>query len=254
MLVDAAQQGSDTPAGFCDRSMMPNPGMLLSIIVPCLNEAANIMQSLQALAPYRARGAEVLVVDGGSTDGSAEAARPLADRVICAPRGRARQMNAGAAIARGDILLFMHVDCRLPYGADDLMSSGLARGGFQWGRFDIAIEGSNALLRVVAAAMNRRSRWTGIATGDQGIFVTRSAFDAVGGYPPLALMEDIELSTRLKRVSRPLCIREPIVTSGRRWEKHGVLRTIVLMWFLRLAYWLGADTGRLAKFYATHRS
>jgi rSAM/selenodomain-associated transferase 2 len=219
---------------------------MLSIIVPCLNEADGIAATLGALAPMRARGAEVIVVDGGSRDATVAQARPLADAVISAPRGRASQMNAGAARARGEILLFLHADTLLPDAADALIVDGLQRLRRGWGRFDIAIAGRNPLLRVVAALMNVRSRVTGVATGDQAIFVTRSLFTAAGGYPDIALMEDVALSGRLKRFGAPLCLRHRLTTSGRRWEKHGVLRTILLMWRLRLAYRLGADPRKLA--------
>jgi len=222
---------------------------MLSIIVPCLNEADGIGQALAALALLRARGAEVIVVDGGSSDGTVERAAPLADRVITAPRGRASQMNAGAARARGEIMLFLHADTLLPDSADALIVEGLARSRRGWGRFDVAISGANPLLRIVARLMNVRSRLTGIATGDQAIFVTRSLFTAAGGFPEIALMEDIALSKRLKRFGRPLCLRHRLVASGRRWEKHGVVRTILLMWRLRLAFWLGADPGKLAMRY-----
>ena len=201
---------------------------------------------LAALAPLRARGAEVIVVDGGSTDGTAECAAPHADCVIGAPRGRAAQMNAGAARARNEILLFLHADTLLPESADALIVEGLKRSRRGWGRFDVAISGSHPLLRVVAWLMNVRSRLTGIATGDQAIFTTRSLFTAAGGYPAIALMEDIALSKQLKRFGPPLCLRHRLTASGRRWEKHGVVRTILLMWRLRLAYWLGADPGKLA--------
>jgi rSAM/selenodomain-associated transferase 2 len=219
---------------------------VLSIIVPCLNEAEGIVQALAALAPLRARGAEVIVVDGGSSDGTVERAASFADVVISAPRGRAPQMNAGAARARGEIMLFLHADTLLPESADALIVDGLKRSRRGWGRFDVVISGGNPLLPVVAWLMNVRSRLTGIATGDQAIFVTRSLFTAAGGYPEIALMEDIALSKRLKRFGRPLCLRHRLVASGRRWEKHGVVRTILLMWRLRLAFWLGADPGKLA--------
>jgi rSAM/selenodomain-associated transferase 2 len=222
---------------------------VLSIIVPCLNEVELIGQALAALAPLRARGAEIIVVDGGSSDGTVERAASLADRVIDAPRGRASQMNAGAARARGEIMLFLHADTLLPESADALIVDGLKRSRRGWGRFDVVISGGNPLLRVVAWLMNVRSRLTGIATGDQAIFVTRSLFTAAGGYPEIALMEDIALSKRLKRFGRPLCLRHRLVASGRRWEKHGVLRTVLLMWRLRLAYWLGADPAKLAVWY-----
>jgi rSAM/selenodomain-associated transferase 2 len=194
----------------------------------------------------RLHGSEVIVVDGGSRDGTVERALPFADAVFTATRGRASQMNAGAARARGEILLFLHADTRLPEAADALVVDGLKRARRGWGRFDVAIEGRHPLLGVVACLMNLRSRLTGIATGDQAIFVTRSLFTAAGGYPEIALMEDIALSKRLKRFGPPLCLKHRLTTSGRRWEQNGVLRTILLMWRLRLAYWLGADPAKLA--------
>jgi len=219
---------------------------MLSIIVPCLNEGEGIAGALAALAPLRARGTEVIVADGGSSDGTADRAAPHADTVISAPRGRAAQMNAGAARARGEILLFLHADSLLPDAADALIIEGLTRTRQGWGRFDVTIAGHHPLLRVVERLMNLRSRLTGIATGDQAIFVNRSLFTAAGGYPDIALMEDVALSKQLKRFGPPLCLRHHLTTSGRRWEKRGVLRTILLMWRLRLAYWLGADPGKLA--------
>jgi len=219
---------------------------MLSIIIPCLDEAEGIVATLVALAPLRARGAEVIVADGGSRDDTVARAAPLADLVITVPRGRARQMNAGAMRARGEILLFLHADSLLPDAADLLIVDGLKRLRRGWGRFDVAIAGRHPLLRVVERLMNLRSRLTGIATGDQAIFVTRSLFTAAGDYPDIALMEDVALSKRLKRFGPPLCLNHRLTTSGRRWEKHGVLRTILLMWRLRLAYWLGADPAKLA--------
>jgi rSAM/selenodomain-associated transferase 2 len=220
----------------------------LSIVVPVLDEADGIAAHLAALAPLRANGAEVIVVDGGSADETRERAEPLADRVVVAPRGRASQMNAGAALATGDVLLFLHADTRLPTGADRLIATAVA-GCCGWGRFDVAIEGRHPLLPLVAGLMNARSRATGIATGDQAIFVTREAFRAVRGFPDIPLMEDIALSRALKRVSPPVALRERVTTSGRRWEKHGVVRTITTMWRLRLAFFLGASPRRLAQAY-----
>jgi rSAM/selenodomain-associated transferase 2 len=222
--------------------------MNLCIIMPVLNEAAGIAAALRRLAPLRARGAEVIVVDGGSGDGTAELALPLADRVLCAPRGRSLQMNAGAAAARGDVLLFLHADTELPEHADRLIRERLAQSKRAWGRFDVRFDGGG-LLYAVAAMMNWRSRFTGICTGDQAMFVTRAAFNQVGGFPPIALMEDVTLSARLKRVNRPLCLRSRVTASGRRWRRHGTLRTILLMWLLRLRYFLGADPARLARAY-----
>lgn len=221
----------------------------LSIVVPVLNEAAGIADTLEALAPLRARGAEVIVVDGGSRDDTVAGARPLADQVIDGPRGRARQMNAGAAVARAPQLLFLHADTRLPERADALIAAALEAHPLAWGRFDVVIDGRSRMLPVVSALMNRRSRWSGIATGDQAMFMTRAAFDAVGGFPDQPLMEDIELSKRLKRLAPPACLRERVITSGRRWEQRGVWRTIVLMWRLRLLYALGVSADRLAPWY-----
>ena len=220
----------------------------LSIIMPVLDEAKEIADALAALSPLRARGAEIIVVDGGSRDGTPDLARALADRLVVAPRGRAAQMNAGARVAQGDVFVFLHVDTRLPANADRLVFEGL-RSGSVWGRFDVSIAGENMLLPVIAAFMNWRSRLTGIATGDQAIFVSREAFAQVGGFPEIALLEDITLTARLKHVSRPINLREHVTTSGRRWEQHGVVRTTLLMWRLRLAYFLGADPTRLARRY-----
>lgn len=221
----------------------------LAIIVPVLDEGQGISRSLAALAPMRARGVEVIVVDGGSRDDTRALATPHADRVLEAPRGRAAQMNAGAASANAGVLLFLHADTRLPHAADRLIHDGLARTGRVWGRFDVAISGAHPMLAVVAALMNARSRLTGIATGDQAMFMTRAAFDAIGGFPALPLMEDIEASRRLKRLSPPLCLGAPVQTSGRRWEAKGVWRTIFLMWSLRLRWFLGADARALARAY-----
>jgi rSAM/selenodomain-associated transferase 2 len=225
----------------------------ISIIVPVLNEAQGISESLAALAPLRARGHEVIVVDGGSSDKTPDLARRAADRVVSAPRGRASQMNAGAALARGEVLVFLHADTRLPEGAGARILQGLAASCRAWGRFDVRIEGASVFLPVIAFFMNLRSRATGIATGDQAMFVRREAFERAGGFPPLELMEDIALSRSLKRVSRPLCLAEKAVTSGRRWERHGVLRTVFLMGWLRLAFFLGAAPASLARFYDGER-
>lgn len=226
----------------------------LSVVIPCLNEADAIGGLLTRLSPWRRRGVEIIVVDGGSEDETAQIARPLADQVLAGTRGRALQMNAGAAAAAGDTLLFLHADCMPPADADRLVLAQLETTHRLWGRFDVHLVGRPAFLRVIAAAMNLRSRLTGIATGDQGLFVRRTAFEAVGGYPAIPLMEDIALCRRLKRLGPPLCLAERLSASGRRWEKHGVARTILLMWRLRLAYSLGADPEQLAAQYAPHRS
>jgi len=226
---------------------------VLSVIIPCLNEAEGIVDTLTALAPLRTRGVEVVVVDGGSDDATASLAHPLADQVITTKRGRALQMNAGAALAHGDILLFLHADCRLPGRADGLITDGLNRAQKTWGRFDVELDGNSPLLHVVGALMNLRSRLTGVSTGDQGLFVTRSLFEAAGKFPQFPLMEDVALTKQLKHYGRPLNLRHRMRVSGRRWERHGVLRTVLLMWRLRWQYWLGADPGELAQHYAPHK-
>ena len=222
----------------------------VSIIIPTLNEAGQVSATLQALQPVRAAGHEVIVVDGGSRDDTLVLARPLADMLLPSPLGRSRQMNAGAAQARGDILLFLHADTIRPEGALPAMLDGLSRSGRAWGRFDVRLSGRQTMLRVIERMMNWRSRLTGIATGDQAMFVRREVFQAAGNFPDMALMEDIALSRTLKRTGgAPLCLATPVVTSSRRWEEHGTVRTMLLMWQLRLAYFLGASPARLARRY-----
>jgi len=221
----------------------------LSIVMPVLDEAAGLARTLSLLAPFRAQGVEVIVADGGSSDASVAIAGEYGDRIVHSERGRARQMNAGAAVARGEVLLFLHADTRLPDDALVSIERGIAATGRRWGRFDIRLSGSHPMLRVVEWAMNHRSRWTGIMTGDQAMFVTRDWFAAVGCFPDLALMEDLEISRRLKRQGRPLCLAGPVISSSRRWEEGGIPRTILLMWRLRLAWFLGASPEALARRY-----
>lgn len=227
--------------------------MRLSIIIPVLNEAEGLPGMLGQLASLCGRDTEVIVVDGGSLDDSRQAASRAGAQVIRSERGRARQMNAGAAVARGDILLFLHADTVLPSAAEQAIETAIRRDGgtqeYVWGRFDVCISGRSFMLRVVASLMNWRSRLSGIATGDQAMFMTRRAFESAGGFPDQPLMEDIELSRRLLTLSRPICLPDRIVTSGRRWETHGVWRTIWLMWRLRWLYWRGVPASELVKSY-----
>lgn len=222
----------------------------ISVIIPVLNEQAGIVGALQRLAPMRARKSEIIVVDGGSTDDTVVLALGHADRVMTAPQGRGSQMNAGARVAQGDILLFLHADTTLPVNADHAILKALCGSLQAWGRFNVRISGKHPMLPIVATMMNLRSRLTGIATGDQAIFVRRSAFDAVGGFSEIPLMEDIAITRRLRHLAPPICMAIPVTTSGRRWEKHGVFRTIFLMWRLRFAFWLGADPFELARHYS----
>ncbi len=200
-----------------------------------------------ALQGLRGAGHELILVDGGSDDGTGELARTLVDRLIDSPAGRARQMNAGARVARGEILWFLHLDSRLPPGAAQQVIDSARGGG--WGRFDVRLSGRHILFRLIERLMNLRSCISGIATGDQGIFVHRELFFAPDGFPDIPLMEDIVLSRRLRYRRRPVCLRPPLVTSSRRWERHGILRTVLLMWYLRLAYFLGASPDYLARLY-----
>ena len=211
---------------------------LLTIVVPVLDEAAGIADALAPLQALRAAGVELIVVDGGSADDTFASAKPLCDRVIVAPRGRGRQMHEGASVANGDILLFLHADTVLPKGAVEAIRRAVD-GGAAWGRFDVAIAGSSPMLPVIATMMNLRSRLTGIATGDQAIFVTREAYEAAGGFPDIPLMEDIAFSRALRRCHHPACLRERVTTSGRRWEKHGVAATVLKMWVLAcVIFWV----------------
>jgi rSAM/selenodomain-associated transferase 2 len=218
-------------------------------VVPALNEAAGIREALTALQPLRARGHEVVVVDGGSTDGTLALAEELADQVLLSARGRAVQQNAGAASSSGGVLLFLHADTTLPADADALVLDGLRRSGRGWGRFDVRLTGRHPLLRIVERMIGLRSRLSGVATGDQAIFVRREWFRRAGGFPELPLMEDVAITRALKRLGPPLCLRARVTTSSRRWEERGILRTILLMWRLRWDYFRGADPAELARRY-----
>jgi rSAM/selenodomain-associated transferase 2 len=222
----------------------------LSIIIPALNEAECIQSTLERLQPLRLRGHEIILVDGGSTDATRALSQTLVDRVLQSPPGRGRQMQAGAAIARGSVLWFLHADSCIPACADKLMHDALHGTPANWGRFDISFTDSHPLLKCVAWFMNQRSRLTGIATGDQGIFVRRTLYETVGGIPSIPLMEDISFSRSLKRHGRPCRVTQRLGASARRWQAHGILRTIMTMWGLRLAYFSGISPERLAKYYS----
>jgi rSAM/selenodomain-associated transferase 2 len=230
--------------------------MKISIIIPVLNESLSIVQTLSDLQSWRVEGHEVIVVDGGSEDRTAELSRPFADQVLFSPPGRGLQMNAGANVAKGNLLLFLHADTSLPKEGHRVMLERMKEGRRVWGRFDVRLSGKHFLFRVIEWLMNWRSRITGVATGDQAIFVQKELFKTVGGFPDIHLMEDIALSKSLKKHGPPLCLPQRVTTSSRRWEKKGILRTVLLMWFLRLAFFLGVDPKYLAKLYGplTHPS
>lgn len=230
--------------------------MIVSVIIPTLNEQAVLAKTLAHTAELGFD--EIVVVDGGSTDGTASLAEILCAglteaRAITAPRGRARQMNEGAKACRGEGLLFLHADTLLPPDAKGLITSALADSDVAGGRFDVRFDSPSPWAAMIGTLMNLRSRWTGIATGDQGIFVRRKVFEDLGGFLDIPLMEDIEFSTRLKRAGRIARLQQTVTTSFRRWERQGPLRTIVLMWTLRLLYWLGVSPHRLKDFYAVVR-
>ena len=216
--------------------------------MPSLNEAEGIGAALEALHPLRERGHEVIVADGGSTDGTARLAAPGADRVLAAARGRARQMNAGAEVASGRVIVFLHADTTLPPEVDRVLFEALGpRPG--WGSFAVRLSGPHPAFRVIERMISVRSRLSGIATGDQAIFVARDLFLATGGFADIPLLEDVELCRRLRRIARPVRPRPPVVTSSRRWEAGGIARTTALMWWIRGAYALGVEPARLARHY-----
>ncbi len=228
---------------------MPNRPPSLSIVIPALDEAEHLPKLLAQLEGARARGAEVVLVDGGSSDGTARIAEEAGIQVIWSPAGRARQLQAGIDATRGEAVWLLHADSDIDPMADQHVVWALANALRPWGRFSVRIAGRHPLLRVVARMMNLRSRLTGIATGDQGIFALREALERVGGVPQLPIMEDVELSRRLNDLCPPICLAKRVTTSGRRWEHHGVLRTILLMWRLRFAHWRGVDAAELARRY-----
>lgn len=231
----------------------------ISIIIPILNEADNLPRLFENIASLTPLPTQILLVDGGSADGSMGVAQALMDtvsnskqstisgQVIESTAGRATQMNAGAVLATGDILLFLHADTQLPKTAiyEIVQSASKA----EWGRFDVRLDSDDPMLWLVSQMMNGRSRVTGIATGDQAIFVKKSLFEHIGGYPNQPLMEDIELCKRLKSIAKPLCLKHKVSTSPRRWQRHGTWRTIRLMWHLRFDYWRGVSAESIKQRY-----
>lgn len=222
--------------------------MKVSIIIPVLNEAEHIADTLESLEPYRRKGHEIIVIDGGSHDDTVSISAQYADRVLHSDAGRAIQMNSGIDAASGDVLLFLHADTRLPADAVEKLVRAVEEGYF-WGRFDVRLSGKHFMFRIIERMMNMRSRLTGVATGDQAIFASLESIEIIGVYPCLPLMEDVVFSKRLRELGWPACIRQPVLTSSRRWEDKGILRTMLLMWRLRLLFFLGVSADRLARQY-----
>jgi rSAM/selenodomain-associated transferase 2 len=221
----------------------------LSIVMPILNEAALLRDSLLPLQPLREEGLEIILADGGSSDGGPTLAAPLVDTLIESARGRALQLRVGSEVARAPVLWFLHADSEVPLQAVSAILSAVDEGA-RWGWFDVRLSGARPALRLVEWLMNRRARLTRIATGDQGLFVTRAVYRQIGGFPDLPLMEDIALSRLLRRsAGGPRILAGPLVTSSRRWETRGIARTVFLMWWLRLRFWLGEDPARLERIY-----
>jgi len=219
-----------------------------SIVIPVLNEESEIEKFLSTLETFKEHG-EIILVDGGSQDNTITIAVPLVDKIIKSSRGRAKQMNAGAQAANGKILLFLHADTYLPSNALTLIEQGLSQ-HYQWGRFDIKLSGPHFMFLVIAQCMNWRSRLTGISTGDQALFVQKLVFNQAGKFPEIPLMEDIAICKNLKSFGPPLRLKAKITTSSRRWEQFGIIRTILLMWWLRLLYFLGYNPETLAQLYS----
>ena len=219
-------------------------GLPLSIVIPVLNEGAQLTSCLQCLQGLRQAEAELIVVDGGSMDDSVERATAQADLVISSPRGRSLQMNAGAAKARGDYLLFLHSDTRLPVGFSSHWLSDNV-----WGFFPVKLSGDRWAFRVIERAMSCRARFSGIGTGDQALFVRRDIFDQIGGFAAIPLMEDVEICRRLKVLCPPKVLSPTVLTSARRWQQRGIVSTVLQMWWLRLAFFLGVSPARLARRY-----
>ena len=238
----AAQQARDQVV------VVPLSNTSISFIVPTLNEENNIQQTLGFLQGARQRGHTIVVADGGSQDQTLSLARDLADTVDSCSPGSARQMNLGATLSRSDIVCFVHADTIVPQDIDELIIAAVNKDRC-WGRFSIRLSGSHWFFRIIEKMMNLRSCLTGIATGDQTIFIKKDIFDRLGGYADIPIMEDIQISKRLKNISRPVCLSNTVTTSSRRWEQKGIYRTMFLMWRLRLAYALGVKPQKLANLY-----
>ena len=220
----------------------------ISVVVPVLNEERNLSRLTASMRSVIEQGHEVIIVDGGSTDNTLSLAYEISDKVVVSKKGRAIQMNSGASVASGDIILFLHADTCLPDDVSEIISKAFVDNGF-WGGFDVRLSNNKLVYRLIEYMMNTRSRLTSIVTGDQAIFVEKNLFEKIGGFPEIALMEDVEISRRLKNISRPVRLKHNVVTSSRRWERNGVASTILLMWKLRLFYFFGVSPEKLSQMY-----
>lgn len=228
---------------------------VVSLIVPVLDEARIIRALLDSLVRYdfETDNVEIIIVDGGSSDATTQIVRSFdICHLVESEPGRAIQMNVGAAKASGDILMFLHSDSTLPENFLPFITRDFWASHKVWGRFDVRLSGRHPLFTLIAVMMNIRSNMTGICTGDQGIFVRRNVFERIGGFASIPLMEDIEISRRLKKFSAPFRITQKLTTSSRRWEEVGILKTVLLMWQLRLRYFVGQPAEALADYYKTH--
>ena len=228
----------------------------ISVVVPVLNERQNLPKLLEQLGHFSF--AQIIIVDGGSADESwqylsqfQETSSLVGLEIVQSESGRAKQMNAGAAIASAEVILFLHADTELPNNAIEKIFTSIATA--DWGRFDVVFKEHDWRMKIIAQFMNLRSRMTGVATGDQAMFMRRQVFEELHGFANIPLMEDVNLSKRLLKHSRPICLKVQVITSARRWLKHGVLRTVLLMWWLRFAYFIGVNPEKLAKKYQVTR-
>jgi len=221
--------------------------MLISIIIPTLNEESAMQTLLKQLQVHRQQGHEVIVVDGRSTDKTVSISKMLSDKVISSEPGRAMQMNSGASQAKYNVFWFLHADTLIPENSIEDIQQALTIS--EWGWFNIKLSGTNILFRLIERMINLRSCFSGVATGDQGIFVKRKTFESANGYPNIPLMEDVALSKKLNKTSKPFCLKESLITSSRRWEQKGIMSTVLLMWRLRFLYWLGVSPDKLATQY-----
>jgi len=220
----------------------------LSVIVPVINEEMNLSRIAGCLRSVIEQGHEVIIVDGGSTDNTLTIAYDITDTIIISKKGRALQMNNGASVASGNVVLFLHADTLLPENVAEIISDVYVGENF-WGRFDVRLSNEKYVYRLIECMMNMRSSLTSIVTGDQAMFFEKNLFDRIGGFPEIALMEDVEISRQLKKISKPVRLKSKVVTSSRRWETNGVVATVLLMWKLRLYYFFGVSPEKLSQMY-----